>query len=421
MKDISGRMLSQMRASIIIPSYNSKERLYLNLTALNLQTYDDDDVEVVVVDNGSTDNTMEMLQKFKLKYPMQAIRIEKNEGIAKGRNKGVLSAKGDILIFHDSDMIANKDFIKQHLEIHEEPDVVACGLFWRRVYTHYYKSFSSEQRASFEKMRDKMGMKPLSVYWDGYPLVTEDWIKNNDIWQYSFDLDFCFIDNLKSIVTQYGRRFEDYYLPWRFCLTNNLSVEHQRVLDVGMFDANIVRYGYEDYDLGIRLYKSGSKFVMADHIISIHQEHPANYKPDDLLINVNYICEKYNSIYFIDVPLVCMSDSLGINGDDQNQIMKEINTLIQTPEYHVLLELFLETLQIIRKRLFAPSQENIRGAVIKLYPKLNHYAKAASILREEGNGKCFLQHMSLIFHKAFGISLERLLRANEKRGDGNYE
>ena len=46
-----------------------------------------------------------------------------------------------------------------------------------------------------------------------------------------------------------------------------------------------------------------------------------------------------------------MSDSLGINGDDQNQIMKEINTLIQTPEYHVLLELFLETLQIIRKRL----------------------------------------------------------------------
>jgi glycosyltransferase involved in cell wall biosynthesis len=142
-----------MRASIIIPSYNSKERLYLNLTALNLQTYDDDDVEVVVVDNGSTDNTMEMLQKFKLKYPKQAIRIEKNEGIAKGRNKGVLSAKGDILIFHDSDMIANKDFIKQHLEIHEEPDVVACGLFWRRVYTHYYKSFSSEQRASFEKMR----------------------------------------------------------------------------------------------------------------------------------------------------------------------------------------------------------------------------------------------------------------------------
>ncbi len=409
-----------MKASIIIPSYNSKERLYLNLTALNLQSYDNDDVEVVVIDNGSTDNTMEMLKKFRLKYPMQAIRIEKNEGIANGRNKGVLRAKGDILIFHDSDMLANKDYINQHLEIHEEPNVVACGLFWRRVYTYYYKGFSPEQRANFEKMRDKMGIKPLSLYWDGYPLVTEDWIKNNDIWPNSFDLDYSFIDDLKTILRQFGRNFDDYYLPWKFCLTNNLSVEHQKVLDVGMFDTNIVRYGYEDYDLGIRLYKSGSKFVMADHIVSIHQEHPANYRSDDLLINVNYMCDKYNSIYFIDVPLVCMSDSLGINRDDQNQITKEIYTILQSPEYHAILELFLEALQTMRRRFFSPAQENLRGTIIKISPKINQYAKIISILKEEEDVNCFLRHLSILLKKAFNISLERMLRLNEKRKDDNF-
>ena len=67
-----------MKASIIIPSYNAKERLYyLNLTALNCQSNDGDDVEVVVIDNGSTDNTIEMLKCFELKYPMKIIRIEK--------------------------------------------------------------------------------------------------------------------------------------------------------------------------------------------------------------------------------------------------------------------------------------------------------------------------------------------------------
>ena len=74
-----------MRASIIIPSYNSKERLYLNLTALNLQTYDDDDVEVVVVDNGSG-NTMNA-QKFKLKYPCRLSELRKTR--VSGKKQGL--------------------------------------------------------------------------------------------------------------------------------------------------------------------------------------------------------------------------------------------------------------------------------------------------------------------------------------------
>lgn len=81
-------------------------------------------------------------------------------------------------------------------------------------------------------------------------------------------------------------------------ITNNLSVERKKVMDVGMFDNNIVRYGYEDYDLGVRLYKSGCKFVMADHIISLHQEHPGNYKPDDLLL-ISIICAKSITIYIL--------------------------------------------------------------------------------------------------------------------------
>ena len=57
-----------MRASIIIPSWNARERLYLNLVALNNQDYQGDDVEIIVVDNGSKDRTMDMLKDFKSRF-----------------------------------------------------------------------------------------------------------------------------------------------------------------------------------------------------------------------------------------------------------------------------------------------------------------------------------------------------------------
>ena len=109
-----------MKASIIIPSYNAKERLYNNLISLNCQDYPFEDFEVIVIDNGSTDHTAEMLSTFQSHYSLINVRVEKNRGIAYGRNQGIVKASGDILIFHDSDMIATKDFVRKHIEAHQE-------------------------------------------------------------------------------------------------------------------------------------------------------------------------------------------------------------------------------------------------------------------------------------------------------------
>lgn len=410
-----------MKASVIIPSYNANERLYLNLMALNCQSYDGDDVEVVVIDNGSNDNTMDMLKSFELKYPMKIIRIEKNRGIAYGRNEGVLNSEGGILIFHDSDMIASKDFIKQHLDAHQQPDMVVCGLFWKRIFTYYYKDFTDNQVFNFEKIREKHGLHRLSLYWDAYPLIKEEWVKSEELLPYSFDLDFGFINDLKDIIRQFGRNFTDYYLPWRFCITNNLSVERQKVMDVGMFDTNIVRYGYEDYDLGVRLYKSGCKFVMADHILSLHQEHPANYRPDDLVVNINYMCNKYNNIYFIDVPLVCMSDNLGLNRVNLNGIVKDIYKLIPNIEYHDILQLFLDALQVIRRRLFSPLDDDGREVFLRIILKLDYYVKKTLKIEKTEDVTYFIKGLSRLFKQAFDIDFERLLKANRQRRGGSYE
>ena len=108
-------------------------------------------------------------------------------------------------------------------------------------------------------------------------------------------------------------------------ITNNASAEREKVIQAGMFDESIVGYGFEDYDLGIRLYKSGGRFIFDENIINVHQEHPSNIKISEFGENIRYICEKYNNIYFIDVILVCMSYLTSIDKSSINELVMDID------------------------------------------------------------------------------------------------
>ncbi len=345
-----------MKASVIIPAYNAAERLYLNLVALNRQNISGDDVEVIVVDNGSHDNTQEMLKSFALKYPLITVRVEKNRGIAYGRNQGILKAQGDVLIFHDSDMIASSDFIEKHLNYHEAGYDVVCGLFWKRIYTFFYSGFSRQQLEDFKKYGLSYSPQINTKATGPIQLLSEEQVKEDRLEEYSFDLDLAFIKDLKMTLDRHGSTFSDYYLPWRFFITNNLSVKRQKVFNVGLFDEKIVRYGYEDYDLGIRLYKTGSKFVFAEDIVSLHQEHPANYNYKDVFENILYICDKYNNIYFLDVLLVCLNDVLKIDFGEMNLIMGDYYRLLAMKPYVFLAELVISLLQMAKTLHFKPGE-----------------------------------------------------------------
>lgn len=394
-----------MKASIIIPSYNSNERLRLNLLSLNFQDYAKNDVEVIVIDNGSTDNTMQMLRGIKLKFPFSIIHIDENRGIANGRNQGILKAKGDILIFHDSDMIASKDYIAKHLNAHKQANTVVCGLSWKRIYSYYYKKFNNEQLSELEK---HMPNKTISKLEDKYRIITDAQIISGLLEEQSFDLDISFIKGLKEIVKEYGKDLSNYYLPWRFFITNNLSVDRKNVIDVGLFDNNIVKYGYEDYDLGIRLYKAGCKFIIAEDIVSIHQEHPQNFNYLDIMENLNYICEKYNNIYFIDMLLVSLSDCLEINIKSINQISKEIKCILEVGDYNFILQLFLEFLQIIRKRIFKPEEENSIEIIPIVAKNMQLLIYQLDELSNKYDARCFVERFSMLLKQIFNLDIDKI-------------
>lgn len=379
-----------MRASVIIPSYNAEDRLYYNLVSLNNQDCNFNDFEVVAVDNGSKDNTIEMLKKFKAKYHLKIVRLDNNKGIARGRNAAIKHAEGDILIFHDSDMIAPKDFISKHLKAHQEENIVVCGLGWKRIYTYYYKDFWPDVMYKFESIKGLYNLENTYGLPDKYKLLSEESIVNGSYMNYTFDLKNDFIDSFNVVIDKYGSNFQKYNIPWRFFLTNNASVEKRKVLDAGMFDEKIIGYGYEDYDLGIRLYKLGCKFVLGNDIISVHQEHPSNAIYSELNENNIYMCDKYNNIYFIDMILVCIVDKTSINKDTLSELMGDINKMIFLESFKWILELFLKLLQAIKQHYYQSGLDNNNAAIPNKEKRIGYIAREALMLKE----KFGLRHFS---------------------------
>lgn len=94
--------------SIVIPAHNANKTLSDTLIALKHQSISPDDYEVIVVDDGSTDETAALAHRFGANCINQP-----NRGPAAARNNGVRVAKGDIILFTDADCIPDWDWIRQ--------------------------------------------------------------------------------------------------------------------------------------------------------------------------------------------------------------------------------------------------------------------------------------------------------------------
>ncbi len=106
--------------SLIIPCYNEKDNLPLLLDRCK-ELAVRPDIEVVLVDNGSTDGTKEVLENLLPKYPgCRSIRVEKNQGYGFGIVSGLKAAKGEILGWTHADMQTDPQDALSGLEIFEK-------------------------------------------------------------------------------------------------------------------------------------------------------------------------------------------------------------------------------------------------------------------------------------------------------------
>lgn len=100
-----------MRISVIIPTYNEEQSVKDCLESLAKQSFGD--FEVIVVDDGSTDNTATIIKSLITYHPsLITLLLQKHKGPGAARNLGVKEARGEILVFVDADMTFDKNFLK---------------------------------------------------------------------------------------------------------------------------------------------------------------------------------------------------------------------------------------------------------------------------------------------------------------------
>jgi glycosyltransferase involved in cell wall biosynthesis len=108
-----------MFVSIIIPTYNRSHLILSILDALEVQTFKE--FEVVISNDGSTDDTVQVIEDHREKYTFDInILNNKNGGRSVSRNVGAKAAKGDLLIFFDDDVRPNAKCIELHAEFHKK-------------------------------------------------------------------------------------------------------------------------------------------------------------------------------------------------------------------------------------------------------------------------------------------------------------
>ncbi len=113
--------------SIIIPTFNRAATIKRTLDSVYLQSIDD--VEVIVVDDGSTDDTKEILLDY---INLKGLRyyFQSNEGVSAARNKGAANANGKYLIFLDSDDTVKVSWLKDYRDTinQQDIDILYCGI-----------------------------------------------------------------------------------------------------------------------------------------------------------------------------------------------------------------------------------------------------------------------------------------------------
>lgn len=184
-----------MKLSIIVPVYNEKEAVAQCLNAILNQDYPKDDYEVIVVNDGSSDGTREVVEK----YQVSLINLEANMGRIVARESGAIAAKNELLLFIDSRYILQgNDFLKRIVETGYQP------IFPVAIEKKYGNPFNT-----FFYLIRKKWYKPYYPF-DDYP--REFWIDGANFDSVPKGMSVVLIDRdlfLSSIPHEKGKMVND--------------------------------------------------------------------------------------------------------------------------------------------------------------------------------------------------------------------
>ena len=227
--------------SVVIPVFNQFESLKVVLNGFEQQNVVKDAFELIIVDDGSTDGLDKELPITISHYFNGNVTLihQKNKGRAAARNAGIKIAHSEVIIFCDGDRIPHADFIKEHIATQ-------------------------------------------NMYSDDYVIVLGyqyDYFGNIDLFKNMIEHESEI--NKLSRVPNYFKRISSIYidgktrsdLAWLSFLVGNSSVSKKLLIDVGAFDEEFSEWGFEHFELGLRMQNSNAIFNYNANAINYHIPH----------------------------------------------------------------------------------------------------------------------------------------------------
>lgn len=207
--------------SVVIPTYNRKLILEKCLKALEQQHLTNGSAvsgyEIVLVDDGSTDGTLEWLQANAADFPHVRSHTQDHLGPAAARNLGVERSVGDTIIFIDSDLVVTEDFLQAHAD------------------------------ALIQGQLD---------------------VGSDRVFTYGQVINTCNFEH----PTAEAYKLTDFSAA--YFATGNVAIARKWLDQAGLFDTRFQLYGWEDLELGVRLKAHGLKLIKCPAAIGYHWHPP---------------------------------------------------------------------------------------------------------------------------------------------------
>ncbi len=181
--------------SIILPVYNVEKYIDTCLTSLLNQTYDK--LQIIIVDDGSTDESLNIVKSYKDKFNNIIILTQKNKGVSEARNLALKYVEGNYVLFIDSDDYINNTMIEKLLSscLKFDSDIAMCG------YYLYYENANKKNEIKLYDLKD-------NYIYDNKKIIDEMLLQKiqGHLWNKMFKKEL--LDKIKFIFEP-GRYIQD--------------------------------------------------------------------------------------------------------------------------------------------------------------------------------------------------------------------
>lgn len=320
--------------SIVVLNYNCKDYIIKCLSALSKLNYPKSLTEIIVVDNASTDKSLELVKK-KFKN-IKILKLDKNYGFSEGNNRALDVAKGDYLAFVSCDVFVDKNWLIELVK-HVEKDVAICA------------SKIVFQNIDF--------LNSLGLYWTIFATAGEMGLLEKDSIKYN---------KVREVIAPHGAAF----------LVNKRIFEN-----LGGFDRDYFIYA-EDMDLGWRVWNNGLRVLYIPTAVAYHVHSGAASKKGEyfrqyyntrnsfitLVKNADFINLLRSTFLFFSQKLILFSVyTFSGRIQDSLAILEALKWIIKNPKFLLKKRILSKQTKIINKFIYGPY------LAIKMFTKWKRY------------------------------------------------